>query len=302
MIKITYNRELNIFDIYSTYESDFHVNFVVSDLNTNLGIEGWWMLFLPNGHQEWKLSDNYYNNPHINGIEVNAFIDGNIVATEIFQWDKVNKNFNFVVDKYQLSFPSWDSLVYNDEYEMKFTENDVVYDLGSNFGVFTMWASHNNVKKIYSFEPTKNNVDCLRKTFMWDKNITIFDKAISDIETEKIFYTYRHSVSNTLTNNNDYDDIITVSCINLENFIQEHNLLHPTIIKCDIEGAEYDFINSLTDDFFNGIHTFIVEFHNNNNDERVLELIKKFLNLQFSIKLCKNINLNNNMGTFIAKK
>ena len=35
MIKITYNRELNIFDIYSTYESDSHVNFVVSDLNTN---------------------------------------------------------------------------------------------------------------------------------------------------------------------------------------------------------------------------------------------------------------------------
>ena len=136
---------------------------------------------------------------------------------------------------------------------------------------------------------------------MWDKNITIFDKAISDIEMDKIFYTYRHSVSNTLTNNNNYDDMITVSCINLENFIKEYNLLHPTIIKCDIEGAEYDFINSLTDDFFNGIHTFIVEFHNN-DDERVLELIKKFLNLQFSIKLSKNINLNNNMGTFIAKK
>ena len=39
----------------------------------------------------------------------------------------------------------------------------------------------------------------------------------------------------------------------VKQYIEENNLLFPTIVKCDIEGSEYEFIESLSDNFFSQI-------------------------------------------------
>ena len=84
--------------------------------------------------------------------------------------------------------------------------------------------------------------------------------------------------------------------------IKDNNALLPTIIKCDIEGAEYDFIESLSDEFFDTIRVFIVEYHYNDSNDKVWPLIKRFLNLGYTIRLVDKNVLEGNMGTFIAEK
>lgn len=52
---------------------------------------------------------------------------------------------------------------------------------------------------------------------------------------------------------------ITYDCV--EKYIIENNLKKPTLIKYDIEVAEYKSINSVIDSFFNTVQIFILEFH-----------------------------------------
>ena len=297
MINTEYNHQTNLFKHISQYDEQKTIDFIAIDLNTNLPCAKWWVTFPPYGYGEFNLPVEYI--PQLSGIELNAYCKGELISTSIHQWKKLDNRYQFSAPKEELSFGSWHTLVYDNEYESKFNEDDVIYDLGANFGVYTMLAVNNNVEQIYAFEPTPKNIFHLKQTFQFDNNVTIFDKAIGGEDKKITFYLQEHSVGNSMYA--DGGDALEVDCINLETFILSNNLKHPTIIKCDIEGSEYDFIESLTDDFFKGIHTFIVEFHHNDNNQ-IWNPLKRLLNLGYNIKMTNNNKIDANMSTFVARK
>jgi len=197
-------------------------------------------------------------------------------------------------------------LFYNDEYDGKIvvTEDDVVYDLGANVGVFTMWSLR--AKQIYSFEPTNYLIPHLYDTFhVHHPRVMIFDKAITGKHEIKQFNMGRHSVGNSLYTDLDNPDAVDVQCINIEQFIQENGLKQPTLMKVDIEGSEYEMFDSISDEFIKSVPTWIVEFHYNYED-KAEQIIHRFLNLGFNVEMKKGDLLKNFeekcMGTFIAKK
>ena len=297
MIITEYNHQTNKFHHISQYDEQKRIDFIAIDINTNLPCAAWWVILPPLGYSEFNLPTNYL--PHLSGIEVNTYCEGELISTSTHQWKKPDNRFQFSAPKEELSYGSWHSLVYNDEYESKFNEDDVIYDLGANFGVYTMLAVNNNVEQIYAFEPTPKNVTYLKQTFQFDDNVIIFDKAIGGEDKKVTFYLQEHSVGNSMYSKGGTP--LEVDCINLETFILNNNLKPPTIIKCDIEGSEYDFIESLTDGFFEGIHTFIVEFHNNNNNQ-IWNPLKRLLNLGYNIKMNNNDKIDADMSTFVARK
>ena len=232
MIITEYNHQTNKFHHISQYDEQKRIDFIAIDINTNLPCAAWWASLPPLGYSEFNLPTNYL--PHLSGIELNTYCEGELISTSTHQWKKPDNRFQFSAPKEELSYGSWHSLVYDNEYESKFNEDDVIYDLGNS----------------------------------------MYSKGGTPLE---------------------------VDCINLETFILNNNLKPPTIIKCDIEGSEYDFIESLTDGFFEGIHTFIVEFHNNNNNQ-IWNPLKRLLNLGYSIKMTNNNKIDADMSTFIARK
>jgi len=297
MIEIKYNHKLNRVSHKNLTDTQSTFDLIAIDLDTNLPFIKWYVMLPPNESAHFDLEKSFMSN--ISGIEINAYHNGDLIHTERFQWAKLDNRFTFICPKTELAYASWHSLVYDDEYKSKFKNDDVIYDLGANFGVYTMLAVNNGVKQDYAFEPTPNNVDCLKKTFKFDSNVTIFDKAIGGKDEKLIFYLQQHSVANSIHNTNGTP--LEVDCINLENFINTNQLLKPTIIKCDIEGSEYDFIESCTDEFFKGIHTIIFEFHNNNNNQ-IWNPTKKLLNLGYNIKMNKDNYIDSSMSTFVARK
>jgi len=298
MISTTFSLDENKLVFYSTYKEYAKIDFILFDLNTSLGAFNWWMSFNNNQYHEWILDSKYIN--HSSGFNLKGYLKEELVIDEIFQFKEIDNRFKFSNPGNELTYSSWFSLVYDREYDkygLSFDSNDVVYDLGANVGAYSMWALYNNVKQVYAFEPTPNNISCLIKTFNKYPNIQIFDKAISDKNETCQFFTFPHSVCNSLcyTEGNP----INIESINLEDFINQNNLLSPTIIKCDIEGTEYKFINSLSDTFFNSIKFIIIEFHLN-SDNKIWSLISKFLNLGFNTSIIGQTN--NSMGTLIIKK
>lgn len=299
MVNLEYNHESNIFTVKSLFDSNVHLDCIAVDLNTNLPFVAWWTKLSTNQFSDFSIADHHHFLLNIPGVEINIYLDKNLIFSKKFQWGKLDNRYNFVCPKSELAYASWHSLVYDDEYKSKFKKEDIVYDLGANFGVYTMLAVNNGVKQVYAFEPTPNNVNCLKETFKFDNNVTIFDKAIGGENKKLKFFTQKHSVGNSMHDNGGIP--IEVDCINLENFINTNQLLKPTIIKCDIEGSEYDFIESCTDEFFEGVHTLIFEFHNN-NDNKVWNPTKRLLNLGYSIKMNKGNYIDSSMSTFVARK
>jgi FkbM family methyltransferase len=298
MINTEYNYQTNLFKHVSLYNEQKIIDFIAVDINTNLACASWWVDLPPYGYSNFNLPIDYI--PYLSGIELNAYYKGELISTSIHQWKKSDNRFKFFAPKKELSYGSWHSLVYDDEYNSNFLPTDVVYDLGANFGVYTMWANYHKVNQIYAFEPTPKNVECLKETFKWDDNIQIIEKAISNKNEIKNFSIYPHSVSNSLNYNNS-ENIIEVECINLEQYINENNLLPPTIIKCDIEGSEYEFLESCSNEFFNSIETLIIEFHLNDGN-KIWPIVSRLLNLGYSVRMVQKYYTTDNMGALIAKK
>lgn len=303
MIEIDYNAEEHKFLIHYTGTDPIKIQFWVIDLNTNLTAHGWYSTFGGIGNSEWIVEDEYFTSEYNSGFEIVAYVNEEQVFNKKFQFKKLNNKFYFSSSNNELNFGSWQSLVYGQEYDVELSEYDIVYDLGANFGVYTMYALNKGVKQVYAFEPTPNNVNHLKETFKFDKNVQIIDKAIASENKTTTFWLHPHSVGNSLINNDDNHPQwpIEVGCINLEQWIKDNNAKAPTIIKCDIEGAEYEFIESLSDDFFDNIHTFIVEYHVAVG-RHYFELLKRFFNLGYKIHYNYKNALEINRGTFIAEK
>lgn len=308
MIKSKYDPESGIITVWNCFNSYKNCLYSISELDSNLCFTHGWVNFPALGYAEFSVWDSI--KPYINklGVRVKIYEGEELIHFQDHYVVDEKPSNHFYSNDFDMQYGSWYSLYHLDEYEgfLKFTDEDVVYDLGSNIGVFTKWVlNQGNVKHIYAFEPTPELVKLAAKTFSPNPNVTIFDKAISGTNTIAKFQTFSNSVSNTLRDfegkNETYIDAIDVECVNLEEFISTNDLLFPTIIKCDIEGAEYDFLDNTSDEFLSKVKIIILEYHENYKNE-IWDVIKKFLSLGFKFKIKSGDDLEYHMGTIIFYK
>lgn len=274
----------------------------LTDCETDLNVWMWWAIFGPNQIFEYNLPFFYYENAK--EFKINILTEKKeLLYQKHFIIKPLQKTISFKSKNlFDVTYAAWEDLVYKKSHDFKMYNNDVIYDLGANVGIFSRWCLMQNVDYVYAFEPDKENVENLKITFQNDKNIEIIDKAILDQDIKQNFYIYEHSVSNSLFK--DFGESIEVDCIHLENYIYNNNLKRPTIIKCDIEGAEYRFINSLSSSFFDTVRVFILEFHliDDKSKTFLFEMISKLLNLKYSVRLSKNTSMSTDRGELIFEK
>jgi len=147
--------------------------------------------------------------------------------------------------------------------ELKKKDNLVIFDIGSNVGVYTLLftKTFKNIKQIYSFEPhlktfnimndniTLNNLNHKVSQFnigfsdkkgnykigfpsndlLKENSITVNDNTNTDKDTE--FY--------SLFGKENTEDIF---CDTLDNFVKEHNINKLDFIKIDVEGSEFNVL------------------------------------------------------------
>ena len=126
-------------------------------------------------------------------------------------------------------------------------ENEIFYDIGANLGFYTILAQEfiNQEKgEIHAFEPLPEIFNLLSENAKIHifKNTYLNNLAISDKVGEAEFYnktTLSHSGGSSLIFRKELDSAekIKVKTITLDEYIKSHK--PPTIMKIDIEGAEY---------------------------------------------------------------
>lgn len=308
MVKSSYNSSEGIVTITNLTNLEKRFDYSLIDLDTNLCFTKGWIAFPPYGTCDIQVWDSILSVVNKLGIKVQLFENNNVIySQDYYTSEGVPQNY-FYSSPLDIQFGSWYSLSNEGEYEgiLNISDDEVIYDLGANIGVFTKWALNKaNVKHVYAFEPTPELIGYMGQTFEGNSNVTLFDKAIAGEPMTAKFFTFDNSVSNTLLDfgnkNENYKGYIEVECVNLEQFIKSYELLPPTLIKMDIESAEYASIENLSDEFLSNVNQFILEYHENFNGE-VWNVIKRFLNLNFKVKVKPGDDLNYKMGTIVFVK
>lgn len=131
------------------------------------------------------------------------------------------------------------------------SKKGVMFDVGSLDGSSFMpfllkgW-------EVYAFEPDKSNNKTISEYLKrWNLKANLLEKAVSDVEETKTFYTSTSSsgIPSLLKFNENQVVSHEVSTIMLKNFVKSNNVQKIDFLKIDVEG--YDFMALKGFDFSN---------------------------------------------------
>jgi len=191
--------------------------------------------------------------------------------------------------------------VYHNDF-INVEENDVVIDIGFNYGLFSMVSLKNNPSKIIAFEPNPKLVSNYQKFFNHEK-IELHQKAVSNKAGIVTFNENNDPGMSTLLsdiNTHNINATYEVELINFYQFIQKNNINQIDYLKVDCEGGEYDIFDSIPNEYLtNQVKKIALEFHHKFEDKKVQKLYNKIISCGFETKIMHD---NGSIGMIYAKK
>lgn len=135
-----------------------------------------------------------------------------------------------------------DSLIAEGPYEygeVRLKEGDVVFDCGSNFGVFSVYAASKGCQS-YAFEPTPQLNELIKQqSELNGQRIHPVLMAISDRKDIASFHVdSNNGGDSSLLKRSESTFEIQVKMTSLDQFVEDNNIEKVDFIKADIEGAE----------------------------------------------------------------
>lgn len=124
----------------------------------------------------------------------------------------------------------------------------------------------NHAVRVYAYDPTPKSIEWLQQLTNLPNNFTYFDFGITAQQDGKMtFYLPKDkravSASLELSEVMDQDDTVEVEMKTFESLLKTIPGKHISILKMDIEGAEYEVIESLFSDPEVQIDQLLIEFH-----------------------------------------
>ena len=165
---------------------------------------------------------------------------------------------------------SWISVKGDEKLRLNYgdlNEKSIVFDVGGYKG---QWASDIFSKylcTIYVFELVKEFADLIKSKFSKNKKIIVNDFGLGNKTEEKIIYLQDDSSSVYGKGNgkgNGKGDREKIKILSIEDFIKKNEIEKIDLMKINIEGGEYELLESLLEgNFVSKIKNIQVQFHRN---------------------------------------
>jgi FkbM family methyltransferase len=192
---------------------------------------------------------------------------------------------------------------------------DLVLDIGANIGLFAKYMYNKNAKKVILVEANpliKENIETVMG-FEIEKSAIYLAPLFSEKKTVSFNYSSTNSTIGTLVMDSsvsgyeELDSTIELETITLDEVITENYIERISLFKCDIEGGEYDLIESLTPEHMNIIDRFLIEFHQNKG--QLQDMVNKLESYGFECEFYKldmankiKVDINCEHGVLITNK
>lgn len=302
LFDVDFESESNKFNIhYKKEESNFY-SVVFKDIDSNASMYYFNSVFA-NYINIWaipipKHAYSFIDQPSLRGVKIEIYNkEKKLISYKDLFIKNVPKIRNFVldtIDPFDCLFNNYNEMFVHNRYDCFQFENylDVVLDVGANSGLFTKLCLQKGAKKIFSIEPNEKCLNNLKHITRNDKNVIIVDKAISDKRKKVKFYVTDDnstigSMFKTHTGREHSVREIDVECITIDDIINDYNLSKITMLKLDVEAAEYEILCSLGESTFKKIDSILVEYHDN-EDRRVISLVNHLEKFGYKISVVQN--------------
>ena len=204
----------------------------------------------------------------------------------------VNYREFFVYDRYK-------------NFDLQGCEN--VVDAGASVGLFTQYMLNKGAQQIASIECDDRSITALFSDFISNPKVKIIGIALSDTNGEKELYWKEDNplvnsleVNGSEFSNQNNPNYKLVKTITLEKLLSNLNWDKVDLLKIDIEGSEWDVINTTSDDTFKSIDKILLEYHWPKG--RLQSVISRFESLGFSYKFEDGCNGGEENGTIFFSK
>lgn len=249
---------------------------------SNAGSE-WWSMPLP------KHVIDFDRDPRFGGFHIDLFNDQKkwIGSKEMrIKNIEIRKPVVEISDTEPI-FMNYEEFFVERVYDVLPLENQrVVLDIGANVGLWTKYILSKQAGKVFCFEPNLKAIDHLKKTLASDSNTTVVDKAVyKERATLQFYIDDANSLVSSLIPESGKAPSYNVDAITLEDAINITGHQTIDLVKIDIEGAEFDIIDNLSQAVADRIDSFLIEFHDfyfDNGMHRVDGLQKKLEDLGFT--------------------
>ena len=225
-----------------------------------------------------------------------------------FRYTNMNQFKQNINDFYHPVFVNYREFFVYDRYKdfnLEGCEN--VIDAGASVGLFTQYMLNKGAKQVASVECDDRSIVALFSNFISNPKVKIIGVALSDIDGEKeLYWKEDNPLVNSLDINGsefstqDNPNSKTVKTTTLETLINNLNWDQIDLLKIDIEGSEWDVINTTPDDTFKNIDKILLEYHWPKG--RLQSVISRFQSLGFKHMFESGCNGSEENGTVFFSK
>lgn len=173
-------------------------------------------------------------------------------------------------------------------------ENKICLDLGANIGGFSKIAIERGAKKVISIECDTRNYNKMSQSFKEENKIEILHGAISNYNGKIKIYkndSQKNHCSVSTINKFRFKEYDEVESFNIDDILKKYK---PEIIKVDIEGSEYDILESLTKYC---PQILFIELHNVKEKGKLVNWITKLKEI-YPISKCKEVIVFNSLFAY----
>lgn len=168
---------------------------------------------------------------------------------------------------------------------------DTFVDIGAHYGYFTLMAARlvGDGGKVISFEAAPKTYRLLAANVDRYANVVAYHGAVSNIAGHLSFYEFPNLYSeynslhldqyfNESWYESNHPEKVTVPAVRMDEFFEEHSL-SPTVIKIDVEGAEFQVISGGCQYLETSAPSLVMEYlhesRSNAAHRRALTLLRK---------------------------
>lgn len=175
-------------------------------------------------------------------------------------------------------------------FAFEISSNDLIFDIGANIGVFSIYAALRTQNKVYAFEPFPANYNLLKQNSINNglDNISPFSCAVSESSNTVKLYVTQSSSGNLLFDHNingKIENYIKVESITLKKAMEINDIESIDFLKMDCEGAEFGIFQTTPQEYIRRINKIAIEFHDNVTSYNHDYIVRKLLNYNYEVDL-----------------
>lgn len=147
--------------------------------------------------------------------------------------------------------------------ELMLDESSVVFDIGGYKGTFTDEIQKISDCVIYIFEPVKKYYDIILEKQKHNSKIHCFNYGLGADTINVEINIQGESSSIFMGKNNSYVECEEIRIESINKFITDYKIKKIDLLKLNIEGSEYDLLDSLfqNNQYINMIEVLLIQFH-----------------------------------------